>query len=109
MIHTDHGEHISEAQHLASVIEGTGKTRLKAVARAFIIRAPIYLLADIEAMAKAAGQSRNSLTIQLLTVAIEETKAKLNAATVERLDIDAMDSMTAFLANDLENEQVEVN
>ena len=108
MITTEDGEHISEAAHLASVIRGTGKRSIRAVARPFIIRAPIYLLADIDAMAKSAGQSRNSIAIQLLNVAIDETKAKLDTATREKIDGDAFEAMTAFLANAVENEQVEV-
>lgn len=108
MIKTEEGEQITEAEHLAAVIKGTGKTTIKAVARSFIIRAPIYLLADIDAMAKSAGQSRNSMTIQLLNVAIEVTKAELDLTTRQKLDGDAFASMTAFMANALENEQVEV-
>jgi len=108
MISTQDGEHITEAKHLASVIRGTGKTTIKAVARPFIVRAPIYLLADIDAMAKSAGQSRNSMTIQLLKVAIEETKANLDAATCQKIDGDAFQAMAVFMANSLENEQVEV-
>ena len=108
MITTEDGEHISEAEHLASVIRGTGKTTIKAVARPFIVRTPIYLLADIDAMAKSAGQSRNSMAIQLLNVAIEATKANLDTATRQKIDGDAFEAMTVFLANSLENEQVEV-
>lgn len=108
MITTPDGEHITEAEHLAAVIRGTGKTTIKAVARPFIIRAPLYVLADIDAMAKSAGQSRNSMAIQLLNVAIEVTKGNLDTATRQKIDGDAFQAMTVFMANAFENEQLEV-
>lgn len=107
MIHTDDGERITEAKHLAAVIKGTGKTSMKAAAKAMIIRAPLYLVADIDAMAKMANQSRNALVIQLLTVAIEETKAELDAETVSRIDGEAFQLLGAMCAED-ETETVEI-
>lgn len=108
MITTQDGEHITEAQQLAAVIKGNGKTTIRAVGRAFLVRAPIYLVADIEAMAKSAKQSRNAMAVQLLTVAVEATKAQLDPGTVQQLDGDAFLAMTAYLDEPLENEQVEV-
>lgn len=86
MSYSENEQAISRSDHLASVIEGSAKSSFSAVARPVLLRIPEYTLAEVDAMAKLANRSRNAMACELLALAIEEVRQRLNDETVSRLN-----------------------
>lgn len=75
-------EYISQAEHVAGILSGTAKTILTSATRGVAYRAPIHLLAIIDAMATHSGTSRNSMINSLLEVGIDEVRENLDQIDV---------------------------
>lgn len=71
-------EYISQAEHVAAILSGTAKTTMTAATRAVAYRAPIHILAVVDAMAAHSGKSRNSMLNSLLQVGIDEVRENLD-------------------------------
>lgn len=71
----------SKAEHLASVLRGSGTSRFVATARPVLVRLPETVLAEVDAMAQLSSKSRNAMVTHLLDVAIEEVRKSLDDDT----------------------------
>ena len=81
-------EEVSQAEHIAGILSGTNSTTSTAVVRAVAYRAPIHILAVVDAMAQQAKKSRTSMINMLLQVGIDEVREKLeDPELIEKLSI----------------------
>lgn len=80
-------EQPTKTEHVASIISGTGKSRMTAAAKAISYRVPISTLARVDAMAGQAGNSRNAMLNLLLDVALEEVGHELSEEVFQALQI----------------------
>jgi hypothetical protein len=96
-----------QVEHLAAMLKGQGTSRFKAVARPIVLRVPEWTLAELDAMAKLAGKSRNSMACHLLSAAIEEVRSSMDAPSVTALNEATMHVEMAMQANTVDREQVE--
>lgn len=75
-----------KVDHLAAMLKGQATTRFVAVARPIVLRVPESTLADLDAMAKMAGKSRNAMAIHLLDAAIEEVRSTMDGDSIANLN-----------------------
>lgn len=75
-------EEVSQAQHVAGIISGTAKTSSTASVKSVAYRAPVHLLAAVDAMAVHAKKSRNAMINLLLQVGIDEVRENLDQQDV---------------------------
>lgn len=97
----------SQVEQLAAMLKGTGKTSFTAVARPIVLRIPEHTLADLDAMAKLAGKSRNSMACHLLSAAIEEVRSSMDESSAHELNVLATQVHMALGANATDREHVE--
>jgi len=84
-------EEITQAEILASILEGTGQTKTVSLIRPVNYRAPIHFLAVIDAMAEHAGKSRSFMMSRLINVGICAVKDSL----VDKTTIKALEALQA--------------
>ena len=80
-------EEVTQADHVAGVISGTGKNIMKAASHSVSYRVPMHLLVTVDAMAAEAKKSRNAMLNMLVQVGIDEVREKLDQDVAERLTI----------------------
>lgn len=102
-------EHISQVPSavdlVAGVIAGTAKTTSRSAVKSVSYRAPIQILARIDALASKAGKSRNKTISMLLDVGIEELFVRLKEKDVEDVLGREMQILTDLVhADDLEQD-----
>lgn len=99
----------SKAEHLAQVIAGKGTTGLSGVARPVLLRLPVWDLAELDAMAKFAGKSRNAMAIHLIEAGIEEVRRAMDNDTLVDLNAETTQRVMAWHAEGYhpENDSVE--
>ena len=78
-------DEVTQADHVAGIISGTGKNSLRASAYAVSYRVPMNLLAAVDAMAAESKKSRNAMLNLLVEVGIDEVREKLDQDVAERL------------------------
>lgn len=86
MIELDDGTKISEAEHVAGIIQGTANTEALAVTRATSVRLPLSLIARLDAFAGVSGKTRNYIIDRMLEVGMEETTKHLDKVTLKNLN-----------------------
>ena len=104
---TNDGEEITKAEHLASVLVGTGTTKLNADARPVLSRLPTWTLAEVDAMAAMANKSRNSMIIHLLDCGLEEVRKQLPEDKAQVLNEKITQTLTKMIADTSEQMNVE--
>ena len=104
---THDGEEITKAEHLASVLTGSGTTRLIADARPVLSRLPSYTLAEVDAMALMANKSRNSMIIHLLDCGLEEVRKQLPDDKAQALNESITQALVKMTADTSEQMNVE--
>lgn len=85
MIHLDDGTSISEAQHVAGIIEGTANTEALNATKGTSVRLPLFMLARLDAFAGVSGKTRNYIIERMLEVGMEETAKHLEEETLQKL------------------------
>ena len=91
-----HTEEISRADAVADLLSGNAKGSLTAVFRPIAYRAPVHILAVVDAMAVLSKKSRNAMLNILLSVAIEEVRGKLDSSVMEKLQIEESKAIADF-------------
>ena len=76
----------SNIKQVAAMISGTAEVAFSFSARAISLRIPEHVLARIDAMAKLAGKSRNTMAVYLLEGAIEQVEESIDQPTMTRLN-----------------------
>ena len=104
---TNDGEEITKAEHLASVLSGTGTTKLNADARPVLSRLPTWTLAEVDAMAAMANKSRNSMIIHLLDCGLEEVRKQLSEDKAQLLNEKITQGLMKMTADTSEQMNVE--
>lgn len=97
----------TKAQHLASVIEGKGKSEYVAVARPVLLRLGEHQLAEVDAMAKLSGKSRNAMVAHLLDAGIEEVRQAMDDEALSTLNHEILQVHIAFSQTTAERETLE--
>lgn len=95
-------EEVSHAQHVAGILEGTGSNTRTSAVRSVAYRAPIDLLAVVDAMASHSGKSRNSMLNLLLQSGIDEVRENLSDEVIEKLSIAEAKAIEALGVHSLE-------
>ena len=72
MIELDDGTVISEAEHVAGIVNGTAETNGLSATRGTSVRLPIFLLARLDAYAGVSGKTRNFIIERMLEVGMEK-------------------------------------
>lgn len=103
----NHEDLPTKAEHLAAVIEGTGSTRLIGVARPVLLRVPEWNLAELDAMAKMAGKSRNAMAVHLLDLALDVVREKLSDDKLSNLNHEVLQRHVAMGLDTADREAVE--
>lgn len=85
MIKFDDGTEISEAQHVAGIVNGTANTEALTATRGTSVRLSLSLLARLDAYAGVSGKTRNYMVERMLEVGMEETAKHLDDDTLEKL------------------------
>jgi len=85
-IKLDDGEVISEAQQVASIVEGEGVGISKGVAKVLSMRLQLRTLAEVEALAHKSKRSRNATLEALLEVGVEEVHKLLRVETMQEVN-----------------------
>jgi hypothetical protein len=88
----------TEAQIVASIINGTGKSETVASMRTISARVIVTTLARVDAMAQKAGKSRNEMLNMLLDVACNEVYNNLESDVIQELQAREMAALQASLA-----------
>lgn len=102
-IKVSENEYISQAQHVAGILSGTAKSSLTAATRGVAYRAPIHILAVVDAMAAHSGTSRNSMINSLLQVGIDEVRENLDQLDIiEKLSVLEYQHLQALSLQSLE-------
>lgn len=94
-------------EHLAAMVKRNGDTKIKGVARPVVIRLPETTLAELDALATMAGKSRNSMTIHLLDVAMDELRRTLDPDTVGKLNLATVQNHVGLETNPADREEGE--
>ena len=85
MIELDDGTVISEAEHVAGIVNGTAETNGLSATRGTSVRLPIFLLARLDAYAGVSGKTRNFIIERMLEVGMEETFKHLDDDVLQKL------------------------
>ena len=104
MIELDDGTVISEAEHVAGIVNGTAETNGLSATRGTSVRLPIFLLARLDAYAGVSGKTRNFIIERMLEVGMEETSKHLDDDVLQNCMICfrttcATNSTTSFKGN----------
>ncbi|MDO8291229.1 MAG: hypothetical protein Q7T44_18620 [Parvibaculum sp.] len=94
---------VSAADALASIVSGTGKSTLKAVVHPVSYRAPVHLLARVDALAAKSGKSRNAMINLLVDVGLEEVLSRLSDDDFEEVQSREMYAAEALRGADSES------
>lgn len=89
---------VTSADMVAAAIERTGTSRMAAVVQGVHYRAPLTTLARVNAMAKRAGKSRNSMMTMLLNVGLEQVQLSLGkkvAREVSKMEVEELSELMA--------------
>lgn len=78
-------EDVTPAQMLAAEIEGTGESFYVGSTCVITVRMPIHMAADLRALAKKSGKTRNAMVVSLLDVGFSEVRKHLNEETLQEL------------------------
>lgn len=78
------------ADHVANMLMKRGNIRVISAARPVLTRIPEHTLAEVDAMAKMAGKSRNALVIQLLSVGIEAVRERMDDDSLGSLNVETI-------------------
>lgn len=97
MIELDDGTSISEAQHVAGIIEGTANTEALHAMKGTSVRLPLILLARLDAFAGVAGKTRNYIIERMLEVGMEETVKHLEDETLQKVHMLYQDNIQDVL------------
>lgn len=103
MIELDDGTSISEAEHVAGIIEGIADTDALHAMKGTSVRLPLILLARLDAFAGVAGKTRNYIIERMLEVGMEETIKHLEEETMQKVHALYQDNIKDVL-HDLEKE-----
>ena len=87
MIELDDGTVISEAEHVAGIVNGTAETNGLSATRGTSVRLPIFLLARLDAYAGVSGKTRNYIIERMLEVGMEETSKHLDEDALQKLHV----------------------
>lgn len=98
-------EEVSQADHVAGIISGTGQNSMVASAHGISYRVPVHLLAVVDGMAAESKKSRNSMLNLLLAVAIDEVRSKLDQDVAERLTMQEAKAFAVLSGETSENIQ----
>lgn len=90
---------------IAAMVSGTGDMKGVGPVRPVILRLPEGTLAELDALSKMAGKSRNSMAIHLLDAAIEELRSTLDSETVGNLNLATIQNQVAYNSNEADREQ----
>lgn len=82
MIQISETEYITEAQHAASMVEGSAKSSWVGVSRVVNVRLPVTTAIEIQVLAHKGGITRNAMMGTLLKVGIEEVRKHLSDETL---------------------------
>ena len=74
------------AERIGGLLQGVAMERYIGVLRGISARIPDNVLAEVDAMAKLAHKSRNSMIVHLLEAGLEEVRSTLDAEAIDRLD-----------------------
>lgn len=81
-------EEVSQAAHVAGILAGTNTNAMTAAVRPVAYRAPVHLLAVVDAMAAHSKKSRNAMINLLLQVGIDEVRENLDQQDIiEKLSV----------------------
>ena len=97
MIELDDGTEISEAEHVAQIIENQADTQTIMATRGTSFRLPIYMIARLDAFAGVSGKTRNYIVERMLEVGMEETAKHLEDETLEKLHVLFQDNVRHML------------
>ena len=93
-------EFVTQAEHVANVISGTGSSGNMHAAKALVYRCPINILVVVDSMASQAKKSRNAMINLLLQVGIDEVRENLDVSTIEKLSIAEAESIEQHYTDD---------
>ena len=94
------------ADHLANMLMHRGNIRVLSSSRPVLTRIPEHTLAEVDAMAKMAGKSRNSLVVHLLNVGIEAVRDRMDDDALGNLNVQTIQrqmELTAEQTTEREN------
>lgn len=100
-------DHPTQVEHLAAMLKGKATGHFIGVARPIVLRVPEHTLAELDAMAKLAGKSRNSMACHLLSAAVEEVRRSMDDQSLMALNEATMQVHVALTANTVDRESVE--
>ena len=86
-IQVSENEFVTQAEHVANVISGTGTSGMTHAAKAVVYRCPINILVVLDSMAEQSKKSRNAMINMLLQVGIDEVRENLDQDVIEKLSI----------------------
>lgn len=96
---------VTPAEIVASILERTGNVKVNAVVRAVNYRAPIHLLAKVDAMAAQSGKTRGYMISRLLSVGIDAvTKSLVDEETIKGLVTHEIAALSHLLESQNETE-----
>lgn len=101
-------EHPTNVQMLAALVAGTATIEVNTVLRPINYRIPLHVLASVDAMAEAAGKSRNFMLNELLELGVEAVQKALPSEVAPKIDARRYQLYTGYLKEAGESESEEV-
>ena len=96
MITTEDGIEITEAEHLAGIVEGTAETEMTMVSKVVSSRLNADILARVDAFASVAGKSRNYMIERMLEAGYEAAFSHLSKAKQKQVFHQYQENFRAF-------------
>lgn len=92
-------EVITEAEHVAAIVEGRGKTEYIGATTVISVRLPKTLEAEVQAFAHKSGKTRNGMIASLLAVGMDAVREHLSQETIDEINVLMQERLSDMEAN----------